>query len=277
MERVDLTKKDFETMRLISATTSLVCDKDGKMYKVFNPIKTDIDNMQEKIMLGDKLNLYHIERPEELIYMHNKFIGYTSKKFEGITLFTYLYDFLEYGKSYNIDLLAFIFKDLEDIVARANKEGIVMPDLGGLNNFFVTKNGLRYIDFGGLQIGDKRTEDYSSLLVGKNWLELFDNPKYYNKDYLFTSELDKKSLIYLFFSIAFKIKLKLVKDLHKKEIIVNLFKEHNINDGKLMYKVWLLSQEDHPNEFIADDIRRIAKDYKIVTNIKEGKRVLVRR
>ena len=44
-----------------------------------------------------------------------------------------------------------------------------------------------------------------------------------------------------------------------------------------MRKVWLLFQEDKPNEFIAEDIQRLAKDYKIVTNLKEGKRVLVRR
>ena len=86
MERINLTKNDFRNMKLVSHTNSLVCIKDGIMYKVLNPRKVDLASARERILLADKLNLYGIERPESELYLDSKFVGFTSNEEKGISL-----------------------------------------------------------------------------------------------------------------------------------------------------------------------------------------------
>ena len=155
-----------------------------------------------------------------------------------------------------------------------------MPDLGNLTNILVTKKGLFYIDYSGLQVKDVRTKDISTILINNTWNEFLYCPKYFTEDLLFTSELDKASLIYMFFYLAFRINLKdynLKNPETLKNIFTNIFK---INDEILMQKVWLLYQ-NKPNEFIAEHlnvkIANLARDYKIVADLKRGCRLLVRK
>lgn len=276
MEKRDITRTDLKHMNLVSKSNTLVCNKGSLMYKFLNPQKVLMKDEQQRVELSEKLHLYHIERPRELLYMNNKFVGFTSPKLEGIILDKYLYDVLPISSYYNLDLLAYIFKDLEEIVKKAHQEGIVMPDLGTITNIIVTKKGLYYIDYSGLQVKDIRTQDISTLLVTNSWNEILYNYKYYQKDLLFTPELDKASLIYMFFYLAFRISLKdynLKNPKTLEAIFTNIFK---INDPVLMYKVWLLYQ-DEPNEFIADYLSRLAHNYKIVADLKHGRRLLVRK
>ena len=207
MERLNITKKDVEDLNLVSHTNSLVCNKDGIMYKILNPRKVDLDAARKRILLADKLDLYGIERPESELYLNGKFVGFTSKEEKGITLRNYLDMILEKNNPHTLEVIAYLFKDLETIIKKANAEGIVMPDLGSDGNIIVTKHGLKFIDYMGLQIKDKRTEDISSLVTHDGWSNLFGCYKYFTNDYLYTSELDKASLIYLLFSRVFKIKL----------------------------------------------------------------------
>ena len=43
-----------------------------------------------------------------------------------------------------------------------------------------------------------------------------------------------------------------------------------------MHKVWLLYQNE-PNEFIADYLNVLSHNYKIETDLKQGRRLLVRK
>ena len=276
MEKRYITRTDLKHMNLVSNSTSLVYNQKDLMYKIFNPQKSVLPDEEKRVELSCQLNLYHIERPGHLLYMDNRFAGFTSKKLDGILLDRYLYDVLPSASYYNLDLLAYLFKDLESIVKRANEEGIVMPDLGNLTNIIVTKKGLFYIDYSGLQVKDVRTKDISTLLVTNSWNEILYNYKYYQKDFLFSPELDKASLIYMFFYLAFRINLK-DYNLQNPEILKNIFANiFKINDETLMHKVWLLYQ-NKPNEFIADYLSELSRNYKIVADLKHGRRLLVRK
>ena len=173
-----------------------------------------------------------------------------------------------------LEVIAYLFKDLETIIKKANGEGIVIPDLGSDGNIMISKHGLKFIDYMGLQIKDKRTEDISSLVTHDGWSNLFGCYKYFTNDYLYTTELDKASLIYLLFSRVFKIKLVNLDGLGYYETVEWICKGLNIQDEKLIYKIWALYQEKLPNEFIAEDLIRIADYYKIGN---EHERSLVRK
>ncbi len=277
MDRVDLTKENFKDMELKSQTTSLVCFKDNLVYKVFNPQIVELNTAKKRVEYSTDLNLYHIERPKDLLYMKDKFIGFSSYKIEGVELNKYLYNVLPSGAYYNLEILAYIFKDLEKIVTKANEEGIVMPDLGSLQNILITKKGLFYVDYSGLQVRDARTSDISTLLVNNCWSKMFDCNKYFNEDLLFTPEIDKATIIHLFFALAFRINLKNY-DFKEAHVLKEVFeKKFNIMDRELMYKVWLLYQDNYANEFIADYLEELAHSYKIEADYKRGIRRLVRR
>ena len=116
MEKRYITKTDLKHMKLVSNSNSSVYNKDNLMYKLFNFQKTDYQDEHKRIELSEKLHLYHIERPKELLFIDAKFVGFTSPKLEGILLDKYLYDVLPSASYYNLDLLAYIFKDIEEIV-----------------------------------------------------------------------------------------------------------------------------------------------------------------
>ena len=152
-----------------------------------------------------------------------------------------------------------------------------MPDIGSINNILVTKKGLYYIDYSGLQIKNIRSADLSTILINNTWSDIFYCNKYFDSDLLFTKELDKASLIYMFFYLAFRISLKnynLENSDKLEDTFINTFR---ITDANLMHKVWLLYQKDLPNEFIADYIEKLSHNYKIVADYKTARRMLVRK
>ena len=282
MERIILTKNDLGNMHLISKNNAIVYKKAKTMYKILKPNNFDLSKERKKILASEELELPLIERPEKLIYMKGKFSGYSSNYIDGIP-FSDAWDKFSYAQTHNLSFLADILADLENLVISANKEGIVMPDLGNLTNLMLTKNGFRYIDYSGLQVASFSSDDYASLLASeKLYYTLFMCKKYickiYNRRYydgfLFTSELDKKTLIYIFFYLAFGVLLYDIKNIERVKCQKELFKTLHIKDADLMEKISWLWSDKHPNEFIAKDILRLAKDYKIVG---DDKRVLARK
>lgn len=273
MEKINLTKNDFKEMEFVSKTNSLVCKKDGIMYKVLNPQKVNLDQAKTRISMADNLNLYHIERPISELYLEDKFVGFTSREEHGILLDDYLCEIIYQNNPNILAVIAYLFKDLETIIKKANEENIVLPDLGSNGNIMVTNHGLKYIDYMGLQIKDERTEDISGMITHDGWSNLFPCHKYFTNEYLYTSELDKASLIYLLFSHIFQINLANLNGLEHYEVVEWICRGLNILDKKFIHKVWALYQNNLNNEFIAEDLERLAKDYKLVC----GRRVLVRK
>ena len=91
--------------------------------------------------------------------------------------------------------------------------------------------------------------------------------KYLKGENLFNKNLDNKSLIILYFLDVFNINLNnigLINPFTKKPITLeNVFDELNLQDYRLYEKVSKIYNDNENNEYLGEDIERIAKDYKM--------------
>ena len=274
MEKIIMNNTKLRNMKLVSDTRARVYTKGNKMYKILRESPKGLKLAHNKILEVASLNLEEIEQPLKLIYLNGRFRGYVSAKVNGPTLVDYI-DHLTFKEYYNLKVLTNIYENIIKVIDSGNKNGIVFPDLGTLDNFIVTKNGYKYIDLVGLQIKKYGTVDYSTLLGREEDLyRILENPKYLTEDRLFTPEIDKLSLIYLYFFLVFKIELSSKKELGSERVISKIFREIRLKDYDLMHKVWLLNQSDKPNEFILDEVRKISENY---TLINEGARRVLKK
>ena len=181
----------------------------NQVLKVFQPkflyfLKSIGINMEEKILLSEKLNISpEIIKPTSIVYDNNgNFIAYTTpyqkeKNFNQWDINSTL------SEKEDLSRYAKIHYNIEKIVK--NSPDIVMPDLCSCDNILVGKNDtIKLIDYDGLQTKNIPTFSISSSLGDQ--LQYFNSSKYY-QGRLFTKELDKKSLIILYFFSAFNVDL----------------------------------------------------------------------
>ena len=64
----------------------------------------------------------------------------------------------------NLDLINKEYLEIEKIIKKFHKEGIIVPDLLNLTNIIVTEEGLRFIDYDGMQIRDNKASSVSKIL-----------------------------------------------------------------------------------------------------------------
>ncbi|MEE3342669.1 MAG: hypothetical protein VZS44_01095 [Bacilli bacterium] len=239
----------------------------GEILKVYDDnllfILDLIDLDIEKRILDSKEinNVKEIIVPNGAVYNNNSFVGYTMPKAKGV-------DYNEKERSLSLEdrenLKQYVFwhLKLEDIIRRANKENVVFPDLLTCDNIFFHDNNFSFIDYDGIQINDNKVLSISSSL---------GNPaQYYNKKYMkemeiFTDELDKKSLIVLFFLTAFNINLANVGEInpYTGEVITldQIFQILGLEDYDIMNKVWKLFSLKDKNEFLDKDLYRLIDNY----------------
>ena len=154
---------------------------------------------------------------------------------------------------------------LESIVKRGNDAGIVFPDLCTCDNIFIDSSGnMNFIDYDGLQVGNHITPILSTSL-GRQ--EQYLCSKYY-KNGLFTPELDKKSLIILYFLTAFNInlgKVGMINPANNDEVTLDfVFESIGLDDYDIQDKVWKCLQSKYKNEFLGDDVYHIADYYDMI-------------
>ncbi len=148
-------------------------------------------------------------------------------------------------------------------------------------NIRITPNDeVYFLDFDGLQIKNMPAIGYSDFMGTPNEV---CTPKYYNfENGLFTPEIDIKSAIFLYFVDVFGAYLTAVNhiDGNTGEMITldKIFSLINLQDASIQQKVWKLFQENVPNEFLGDDLYRLAEDYKLMPSPDyEGLKRLVRK
>lgn len=243
---------------------------DGSILKLFNPMilyfyKNIGYNLEKKILDAKPLfNIPEIIVPKQIVLdRKNNFNGYTMDKAKGIDFDNYdntlsleqKEDLYEYAKIYN---------KLEDIVKRGHKEQIIFPDLCTCENIFIDDDGnLKLIDYDGLQV-KKHISPHMSTSLGDQDQYLI--PKYFKND-LFTENLDKKSLIVLYFLDVFNVNLNTVGKINpiSKEVVTLdfIFNAIGLDDYDVQNKVWKCFQTNIDNEFLGEDIDNIAEQYKL--------------
>ena len=187
--------------------------KDGSFLKVFTDEFIELNersngnSLELKILESDKLKLpYYIKKPQEAYYKRNgMFKAYTSPGVVGIDLYEYFHTMGFFDKMMPENYTK-IYRRLESVINEANKEGIVFPDICSFGNVLYNPRmgSIALIDYDGFQIGDDRSVVYMSEALGDP--SQYNNSKY-KKNGLYTSELDKKSLVIHYFANAFDINL----------------------------------------------------------------------
>ena len=119
------------------------------------------------------------------------------------------------------------------------------------------------IDYDGLQVGNYITPIMSTSLGNQ---EQYFCPKYcVNK--LFTPELDKKSLITLYFLNTFHVNLSkvgLINPFSGDKVTLDfIFDLINLDDYDIQNKVWKCFQLNKENEFLGDDVYSVFENYKM--------------
>ena len=278
MEKVILEDLEIKNQIYNSETSFAFELSNGKILKVYTPYSLAVYNkcnikLERKILEAKPLqNVPEIIVPESAVYNDGKFCGYISKKTEGIDYNEYD-DQLSLTDRSNLKLYADNYTKLESIVKRGNEAGIIFPDLCTCDNIFVNENGkFSLIDYDGLQIGDFITPILSTSLGEQ---DQYFCPKYCN-NYLFTPELDKKSLIILYFLITFNVdlnKVGMINPATNDEVTLDfIFNTLGLDDYDIQNKVWKCLQSNHENEFLGDDVYRLAEVYNMAAfPIRDGK------
>lgn len=254
-------------------------DNKGNIIKIFNPfvmkLLASIGDDKEKKVMGAKplINTPEILIPNAGIYDYNdKFLGYRMEHAKGID-----YNTFDNSRSYDAirDLGKFSqeYLRLEDIVKRAHKDNIIIPDLCTFDNLYIDKdNNLQFIDYDGLQIGNLVASAISTSLGEDN---LYMSPKYFDSQTkLFTENLDIKSLVYAFFLHCFNVRLDrvgmIIPGTNERITLDYIFYQLNLFDNDFCHKVWKCFQDDQDNEYIGEDTIRIANEYTMVAERYEN-------
>ena len=156
---------------------------------------------EEKLRDVRCIDIEEIVKPKDIIYCYDKCIGFTMDKIDGV----HIDEYIDSIKEASLTELAKFYKNLEDIIIRANKIGIVFPDICTFSHTLVDKEGnIKLIDYDGLQIGHHKSLSLSMNLVDTNKIK--NTPKFYENDY-YTTELDKRSLATLLFLLVYGVNI----------------------------------------------------------------------
>ena len=239
----------------------------GKYLKLFHPRllamhRLNESDMEKKVMNADKLDIIpEIIKPDAGIYYDGLFVGYTMPKARGIDSTMY-----ENRKSIQekLDLIRYAseFCKLEDAIKRANKKGIAFPDLLTCENMFIDNGKYQFIDFDGIQIGDYKVLQMSSLLGSDSQ---YFTQKYIDNKEFFNANLDKKSLIILYYLTVFNVNLNMIGKynsmIRRLVTIDDMFEAAGITDNDFKQATYLaMCDKKNDNVYIGDLIKKMADE-----------------
>lgn len=217
--------------------------------------------LEERLNEVQNLSNFNFALPTRILESNGIVNSYTMPYIPGVDFTDYyenIFDLMSYAK---------IHSQIENNIKEGNKLGIVFPDLCTTENIRITDDGkVVFIDYDGLQIKEMPAVGYSDFLGTP---EEVLNSKYYDFETgLFTKEIDIKSAIFLYFVDVFGINLASVNRINpytgKIVTLDEIFSIINLQDVDIKQKVWKLYQISIPNEFLGDDIYKLAERYKLV-------------
>lgn len=299
MEQIDMEKFKQERgkgARLFSRSnsSSVFRLKDGSFLKIYNKTMHFLCqiagvNLEKKITSLEKIEeVPEIIIPDTAIYDGSTFIGYTIPSAKGISMTEYdekktkdeLLDLSLYAKEHS---------NLESVIKRANQKGIVFPDLLTTDNLFITDNdgniSYNFIDPDGIQFKQERDQGciQMSTTMGSDFQYVI--PKYSISRGIFNPNLDKKSLILLYFISTFGVNLQVILDeinsYEDQKQLFNMIMNATGVFGQLRELAEIaLFDSKHDNHYLGSIVDTIAENYNlsILTETSQGTwRKLVRK
>lgn len=244
---------------------------DGRLAKIISPFVFMLymgvgASLERKIMDADSIvGMDELYKPTSALYSNGIFTGYTMLENKGID-FNQHDELLTLSERADLHRYANIHSQLENIVKKGNKQSkrLVFPDIATCENIYIDKNDrVSLIDYDGIQVGDNLTINYSTNLGHDS---KYDFPKYRN-GHLFTEEIDKTSLMILYFLDTFNVDLKVIgqRDPRDGHIITikDFFDIMEFHDERIIRKVEKTLSSTEEGEFLGDDLFRIADEYKM--------------
>ena len=262
--------KKGEAQIIYQSVRSLIIRlKSGILLKVFSPQILGNPAIykftEERILTADTMrDSENINIPLDAVYAGNGFLGHTMNEVQGPNLFKYYFS-LPMDKLSDLRYTTNLFLTANNIIIKNNKKGIIFPDLS-MENFIVKENrSLEYIDFEGIQNNYIHSPSVSSNLGNE-----FDHyiPKYCDMNtFLYTDNLDKKSLILMYFNMILGLELQKTVTVYQRhgasvdEAIETMLNTIGLHDDSFAEKVSKVYNDNCNNEYITEDAIRISNNY----------------
>ena len=275
MEKVELTNINFKKIKILkkSPISKVFLLDEKEVVKVYNSSYLKGINrrraLERKIEASSTIKLKELVLPKKIILINDNFAGYTMEYIKGES-----YLDIAIAPYRNLDLINKEYLEIEKIIKKFHKEGIIVPDLLNLTNIIVTEDGLRFIDYDGMQIRDNKASSVSKIL--KKDIRHSSTIKYCNHLGLYTEELDKKSLLILYILITFN---NLIDDINmdnnRFEKIDKLLEELNISQEDKLKEIINKAynpRSDIKNEYLEEAVKEIGKKYVLTKDRKLSRR-----
>lgn len=275
MEKVELTNINFKKIKILkkSPISKVFLLDEKEVVKVYNSSYLKGINrrraLERKIQASSTIKLKELVLPKKIVLINGNFAGYTMDYIKGES-----YLDIAITPYRNLDLINKEYLEIEKIIKKFHKEGIIVPDLLNLTNIIVTEDGLRFIDYDGMQIRDNKASSVSKIL--KKDIRHSSTIKYCNHLGLYTEELDKKSLLMLYILITFN---NLINDINmdnnRFEKIDKLLEELNISQEDKLKEIIDKAynpRNDIKNEYLEEAVKEIGKKYVLTKDRKLSRR-----
>lgn len=258
MEKMKLTMESLSGSILLSSDFdgNLYRLSDGSILKLFNAVYLDsykrqnID-LKEKMLQVETIHHPRIIVPDKMCCMDDDVVGYIRRDVSGRS-FTEFFSNESDNDKVNLYRYALIHHNLESVVEECSD--IVFPCLCDETGIYLGQDFKPYfVNFEELQHGTFRAGRVSKKLG----LRTDSNDSRYLSDGLFTKNLDKMSSIYLYFLNTFNVDLSKFDSTSVGEVFNGL----GLKDDDICHKVWSLFDKDYDNDFLGDDVFRIAEEY----------------
>lgn len=258
MEKMKLTMESLSGSILLSSgfDGNLYRLSDGSILKLFHYVYWDfyakkIVDMEEKMLQADTIHHPRIVVPDKICCMDNYVAGYIRRDVSGRS-FTDVFSNESDNDKVNLYRYALIHHNLESVVEECSD--IVFPCLCDGTGIYLEQDFKPYfVNFEELQHGTFRAGRVSK----KFGLRTDSNDSKYLNNGLFTKNLDKMSSIYLYFLNTFNVDLSKTDSTSVGEV----FNRLGLKDDDICHKVWSLFDKDSDNDFLGDDVFRIAEEY----------------
>ena len=275
MEKVELTNINFKKIKILkkSPISKVFLLDEKEVVKVYNSSYLKGINrrraLERKIQASSTIKLKELVLPKKIILINGNFAGYTMEYIKGESYLN-----IAIAPYRNLDLINKEYLEIEKIIKKFHKEGIIVPDLLNLTNIIVTEDGLRFIDYDGMQIRDNKASSVSKIL--KKDIRHSSTIKYCNHLGLYTEELDKKSLLILYILITFNNLINEINmDNNRFEKIDKLLEELNISQEDKLKEIINKAynpRNDIKNEYLEEAVKEIGKKYVLTKDRKLSRR-----
>ena len=242
---------------------------DGRLYKVYNPIfiescDTFGDSVDARIDAFDMLKgIDEVNIPiSKVINDDGSCNSYTMGKVDGLDANSYE-DTLTIEDRANLELYRDLYCKIETVIKKMHRLGVINPDLLTLDNIFILPDGsIKFIDVDSFQLPGFHTLAMSTSLG--NPLKYF-NPKYMDEFMVFNKELDKTSLVMLYFLWTFHIDFNQIGYVNPLNgHIINfdeLFNTINLDDPDIIRKVKSTIEDNSSGCYFGSCAKKIAEQY----------------